>query len=219
MTKHIGLDEFMNTPISEFPEEGVITAGLTPKQCGALITGTLVNERENVLGLVEFHKTTHGFRGDVTNVRELRQFVNFHMGRLAESRSLNALARAEQDEEIAVTRARAQSLTPAKAKLISDVSAMAEELDAVVPEAGVVSYIRASQLNFEVDATTEGWWLQMRRRILGIAATETGSEFGPNISRALNGPDEGGTGAEALAEVTGNSLDQFMGGSSSESDA
>ena len=215
----ITFEELMTTPVDEFAEDGVTTGGLTARQCGALVMGARINECGTITELVLFHQEHNGFSGDVKSSRDLRSFVNFHMARVADQRRADQLVRAEEQVEIARTRSEAQLNTPARSDFIKTVSTMASELDEVVPGANVVSHIQAAQMDFSIDSTTQAWWAQLRRRIIGIASTVEGTEFGPELSRALNGPDTGTDGAEALAEVTGNSLDQFMGGSSAESDA
>lgn len=215
----VSFDEFMTTPVDEFDEQGVTTSGLTARQCNALIMGARINERETITALVAFHQEHNSFSGDVKSPRDLRSFVNFHMARVSDQRRADQLVRAEEQVEIARTRSEAQLNTPARSDFIKVVSTMASELDEAEAGLGMVEHIRRAQMDFSVDTTSQAWWSQVRRRIIGLASTIEGTEFGPELSRALNGPDEGGTGAEALAEVTGNSLDQFMGGSSSESDA
>lgn len=200
----INFEEFMTTEVDEFPEGEFATPGLSPRQSNALVMGARIAGCTTVEGLVDHHRTHNAFSGEVSSPKELRSFVSFHLARVNDAKREANLVRAGEQHELVAAQHAVQALTAARPEFMKTVTSMASELDEVLGGDQVSAHIRAEQLNFASDTTTMAWWAAMRRRIIAVALTVEGTEFGPELSRALHGggPDSE-SGAEALASLSG----------------
>lgn len=214
----VDVNKFMTTSVDELEESGARVSGLTPRQCNALLVGTRIVGGETVADLVEFRQSNDDFRGDVEDIRSLRQFVNFHMARVGREKDARSLEFAHDKLALVETQAQVDAATIAKTDYKSGLITMSQELDAELGTSFFQSITSAVE-DLSVDTRHMTWWNMLRSAMIDRVLIAGDQIEWSDATHAIVYGKGAEDGAEALAEATGDSLDQFMGGSSGESDA
>lgn len=195
----VSFEEFMSTPVDEFPDVDFQTPGLTPRQTMGLVTGARIAGVETIEALVEWRRDTSGFSGEVTNIRELRQFNSFHLTRVRRDKDARSLEFATDELELRHTQAQVDAATVATTKFKSESISMAKELD---EELGTQFFpaLTAAVQDLSVDTRHMTWWKTLRSAMVDMVLISDGEiEWSSETHAIVYG--KGDSGAEALASL------------------
>lgn len=198
----VDVNKFMTSPVEELEEVGARVPGLTPRQCNAVLVGTKIVGGETVADLVEFRRSNDDFRGEVTDLRTLRQFVNFHMARVGREKTARSLEFAHDALALVEAQAQVDAGTVAKTDFKSSLIAMATELDA---ELGTqfMDAVTSAVEDMRTDTHHMTWWKMLRSSMIDRCLLSPTTQWSDETHAIIygKGSDEEETGAEALASI------------------